>query len=390
MIYCILASFLVLCFLAVCVWNYISLKQKMPKHAFGVQELNPLLLVGVPVLVLIGLSVGGYFYGIRSNYSTEAMHTKVVSMKYEEQWSTKEQRTETYTTGSGKNQKTHTRTYYVTEYHGPFWTAYTEDGDNHSIDSVDYTRWMQRWGNERLTGVHRGSAAGLTFPKNGKIFVSQFNGAFEQIYAWTYSHTYLNKVRASHSVFKYKSATEEHKKAYKRNVCASYVNFGVLIDNEEMLGQINAQLGNKKQIHIVTIGTNQPRAMLEDVLAVWEGPNKNELLVFVGVKDNKITWSSAHSWMDNTTLHRVLEDTLVGQDFKALTFKNAYFKHVSELWKRKEFKDFDYIQMAIDPSCYIILFFVSVIGGFLYIIIVRTQYNKRNKPYDMGDYRRFY
>ena len=384
MLYWILASFLILCFTGVCIWNYLSLKTKF-------SELNPLALIAAPVLVLIGISVGGYFYGIRCNYSTEAIHTKVVSMKYEEQWSTKETRTETYTTGSGKNQKTKTRTYHVTEYHGPYWTAYTEDGNQHSIDNIDYIKWTQRWGNEKQTGIHRGSAAGFTIPKDGKIFTSHFNGMFEQICPFTYSHTYLNKVRSSHSVFKYKSATDEQKKVYQRNILSSYVNFGVLIDNSELLDQVNSILGPKKQIHIVTIGTNQPRAMIEDVLAAWEGPNKNELLVFVGVKEGKIIWSSVHSWMDNTTLHRVLADSLVGKDFKSITFKQAYFTSVSELWKRKEFKDFDYIQLAIDPMCYILIILIAGIGGFLYIIILRIVLNKQNSysPNSWSRYSRY-
>jgi hypothetical protein len=149
------------------------------------------------------------------------------------------------------------------------------------------------------------------------------------------------------------------------------VNYGANLSDEDTmtLRRVNAQLGRNSQIHILFILSNKDQSVVTDILNAWKGPNKNELLVFVGVNDNHVRWCEVHSWMDNTTLHGLItQDVLKGLDIQRIS--NNLLTLVPQYWVRKEFKDFDYLSVPISLGWYIaavILILSACIGNYFII-----------------------
>lgn len=348
------------------------------------------------------ISVGGYFLGIGHAYNSEIWDLKGVSIKHETEWTTKESRT--YTRGSGKNAKTVTEHY--TEKHGPYWTLKNDRGDETNISESEYNRWKSIWGFETKIGEHHGSAAFLGTKIDGQIFQCEWNGAFDKIMPLSEIHSYLNKVRASkYSVLKYKEVSEKIKENYPRPAdCGKFdgiFNYGanVSITEDDMLlmRRTNAFLGSRYQIHPIymlfdsTVGMS----IVDDIIAAWEGPNKNELVVFVGVeKDSKkMSWIKVESWMDDTTINGCITDLLLNKPFVARTLSNALRETVPTKWHRKKFADFDYLELEISFWCICLAVLLeimcAVIMIFVYDDIVNNSSGNVSRNYARSYFRRF-
>jgi len=268
----------------------------------------------------------------------------------------------------------------VTEYYGPYWSAIDEYGHDHSISSEKYEKWKKVWGNEKKVGIHRGSAAGFTKAITGGIFKCKWEGSIETLYPWSDVHTYKNKIRCSDSILKYKEPTESLIEKYPRpadtNNLSPIVGYGTKFAYDEQLAlrRINAMMGKRYQIHnLMLVFQGQDRGVVDDVLSAWRGPNKNELVVFVGVDGRQIKWVEVHSWMDDTTIHAMLRDKIMADKILDI---NKYCKHLQDLvpkyWKRKEFAAFDYIDVEIHWGWFVgALGFSFVCCGVAFFIINR-------------------
>jgi hypothetical protein len=332
-----------------------------------------LLISFVATAGVCGLLLWG---GCLKMYFSEVWNNRIVKITHEEKWTTHETRTETYTTGSGKNQTTHTRTIHYTDTHGPYWKAYTDQGATHTINSGTYNKWMKLWANQKKTGVHKGSSAGLDRSISGNIYACIWPKTFETIYPWASIHRYKNKVRMSDSVLKYSEPTEELMARYprpadKRNTEPWVAYSGKVLDMDPMLlRRINADMGYRRQIHalLVTFSGDTPRTVVDDVLTAWQGPNKNELVTFVALDGSEVKWVEVHSWMDDTTLHAMLRDRLAGQSWATAEYAKALQDLVPKYWRRKEFEDFDYLKVSIHGGwifAALVLSLVVVVVTFL-------------------------
>jgi len=319
--------------------------------------------------VLTGLVSGGlYWIGSAKMWYKEVWNNKITKVRHEEKWTTKEQRsrqvpdgTETYYTGTGANRTAHTRTkyrteyYYVTETHGPYWNAYDDQGSKNSISSATYQKWMKLWANEKKVGEHRGSSAGFDRAITGGIFESYWPKTFETMYPYATIHKYKNKVRQAPSVLKLPEPTEELAQKYPRpadkgNTSPVIYYGGKLPDADDMLlRRVNAKLGRRYQIHsiLVVFSGDSPRTAADDVLRAWQGPNKNELATFMSIDGTQVKWCEVHSWLDNTTIHGIVRDGLMGEPFSCQRYADLLLESVPKHWHRKQFEDFEYLKVNI-------------------------------------------
>lgn len=344
--------------------------------------------LAVNILACLLFAWGSWEGAVAKMKFREVWNFKITGIKHEMKWTTHETYTTTHTVGSGKNARTVTKTHHYTKTHGPNWYYSDEYGRENVIDEGTYNQWKAVWKNESQTGMHKGSSAGFDRKIDGPIFECSWPGAFETIWPGADTHTYVNKIRTSHSVLKWGEATKQQKAKYPRPVdkgnlmpVVVYSGSGVSGDDVLYLQRINASLGRPKEIHamLVLFGKDADRSVVTDILTAWQGPNKNELVTFVSLDGQTVRWVEVHSWMDNTTLHATLRDELMGQAFTVRRYGDLLRKYVPVQWQRKHFTPINtYLHVDIHPGWIILALILGVICGVIsYFVIERVFEGRR-------------
>jgi len=335
-----------------------------------------IFLIG-SLLISSGASYGIYVNANRSMMYNEVWHFAVKKIIHEEEWTTREMYTVQVPSGTVKGVTTYrTEIRYRTQRHGPFWKVQLDDGHICKIGSSSYNHWKNIWKNETNVGEHKGSSANFAKAITGQIYACKWNDQFNTMFPWSEIHKYTNKVRRSKSVLKYKTPTKELIKQYPRpadnNNVSSIISYGVPISAEDVLfmDRINAKLGRRYEIHIILmIFKNKDKSIVDDVMSAWQGTNKNELVIFMNVNDNKITWAKVESWMDNTKYHGMIADQIIDKPINIKKLGEYILASVGKNWHRKEFKDFEYLAVKFPWYFYafniIAITVLSIINGLL-------------------------
>lgn len=328
----------------------------------------------IPISVVVGLvlfSFIGYWIGTSHSRFNEVWNYKGVSMKYEERWNELHTYTVEVADGTDKDGNTtyHTETRTEIVDYGPYWKLYDEYGSETSISEGEYNDWKNIWWkNEKKVGHHSG------YSISGNIYEITWDGSFDKIYPMSSIKTYVNKVRAcKNSVLRYAEASEELKKKFPRpadeNNASPVIQYGFnYFSNDDMLylRRVNAHLGPRNLIHpmFVIFDSGVGMGIVNDVMSAWQGPNKNELVIFLGVnKDTKnIDLVKCESWMDNTTIYGYISDGLLNKKINAMDMGETLMVNVPKYWHKKSFKDFDYLQVEMSGWGYIFVIVMDIIG----------------------------
>lgn len=361
-------------------WNVVKRSGEFDsKYALSSNRKKFLIFLLVSFVVTGLISGGLYWGGVASMYDNEVWNCKILKVKHEEKWTTRESRTRRVACGTDSkgNTKYRTETYYVTETHGPYWKAIDEYRNVSRISSSTYNKWKSVWSNEKKVGVHKGSAAGFGRAITGGIFECYWTKEFETIYPWASIHRYKNKVRKAPTVFNLGEPTEELMEKYPRpaekkngsGVC--YYGVGLHGVDDLHIRRVNAHLGPKYQIHTLLIPLGKDdRYKVQDILTAWQGPNKNELVTFFGHENGVPAWCEVHSWMDDTTLHGNLRDWMMSAPFTTDRYAKALLSDVPKHWIRKEFEDFDYLKVSIHWGWILAALLTSLVAELVVFLIV--------------------
>ncbi len=347
------------------------------------------------------------FAGTDNAKYSEIWNYKVVSIKHTEEWTVRESRTREVSCGTDKkgNTKYRTETYYVTEHYGPYWNSTDEYGDVHTISQEEYDKWAKIWGNSKVVGHHKGTATLLHTAISGDIFQCVWAGDFDRMYPFHYIRNYVNKVRATKNIWSTAEPDAKDKALFTRpadvgNVIpiVSYDSSGSMFNDEEKLylERKNCIWGPSKQMHLMLVIFNSKDSgidMVARVLNAWQGPNKNELCVFMGLDaDRKTTWIQTVSWMDDTTLHALINDHWLGKRIDVKEFAGFIDGNLKN-WKRKSFKDFDYIRIEICNGAKIIDCILQILLYIGYVItlvvVLRDNFSDGRHSYS-NSYRSIY
>ena len=84
----------------------------------------------------------------------------------------------------------------------------------------------------------------------------------------------------------------------------------------------------------------------------WEGGNKNEFIVCIGTDNSgNFEWVDAFSWMSKPALEAEVEDFIYdNEDMTLKKFAKWLPQQVSEHWQRRDFKDFEYLQIELTST----------------------------------------
>ena len=144
---------------------------------------------------------------------------------------------------------------------------------------------------------------------------------------------------------------------------------------------INGMYGGKYQFRLfILVYPDRPVSVVEKQKAYWKNGNKNELVVCIGYNTQKkdIMWCECFSWSDAPKLEVETKQYFLDKDSLDFTGYCTFLKsRVPYDWKRKEFKDFKYIEIDLSDGQVSFLFTLVLLYNILIsIYIVRNQFKE--------------
>lgn len=336
-----------------------------------------------------------YFVGERQNYYSEIWNYKIVRVEHYEDWDERvscrhpKYKTVTHTDSKGN---TYTTTEqdgyhhaYDVDYHPEYWAAVDEYKDDHRISQQTYNNWKRIWSNEVFIDMKRDYHS-----DDGDMYRSIWNGEFDKLFPWEHVQDYQNKIRKSQSVFKFKEVEEETTEKYwrpsdekKTNSIFSYDGQKFSSNEDIMIRRVNATLGRNEKVHSMIFlwdGNKNPMSIMDEVLGAWKGPNKNELIIAIGIDSSRnILWTRVDSWCSDTTIHALIRQDI--DEIKILDFekvKNILLNRIPSYWDKKSFSEtFEYIRVPTPNWCYvwnsIIIIVLGVAAGLLFVFNLEEE-----------------
>lgn len=218
----------------------------------------------------------------------------------------------TYQTGYAHANDGYFHSYDVDD-HPPEWHVISSLGADFSIYQSEFERLGIQFGNREFVNLHRRQGMYGYHSINGNRYDATWQGERPKLEPVTSVHSYENRIKASsHSILKFRDVGKARaKELYSYPSVNHYAQKCVLggagpttSGGEKKLMQMNAALGSVKQVRVyVMIFKNQPVAAAVDQEAHWQGGNKNELDICVGVDEQyEVQWAYVFSWSKSETL----------------------------------------------------------------------------------------
>lgn len=329
-----------------------------------------------------------------STMDTEYIGAYVTSTTYYEAWDEMVQVQKTRQvpcgTDSKGNVKYRTETYTVWErrYHPEHW-AYT---DNLSRFEHSISKKMFNIINNRLQAKPEFKDMHRHYHMiDGDAYVRKYKGDMETCYPLTYTHSYENRVKASdHSIFKFRDLSPEEIKRYsvydypgiKEMDQNPIIGKKVPYEAEKLIRYINGHYGKESQIRVFILLFDSPDINIGDMQrSHWLGGNKNEFVVCLGVDSTKVSWCFPFSWQDQPKLEVMTKQYFIDNpELDIEKYGEFLIKNIKQ-WKRKEFKDFEYIsvELSINQLLIIIIIIICYNIGISYWVITNDYKEDCNK-----------
>ena len=224
-------------------------------------------------------------------------------------------------------------------------------------------------------------------------------------------HTYENKVQASYSIFKHKGIDPSQYPDlpdYPKQV-TSYFNVDRIIGyvpNKQIalqhLADINSDLNKSipdpenqgkmrswKEVNLifVNVGANKPEDYGYALQDKWKGGNKNDFVVSFSM-DNQgnIAWVYPFSWSESELLKLHVRDYMMNlkKMINFVSVEDEVSKMVANEFVRKQFVDFNYLQIDITTTAWVIIWVLNILLILFYVwmeVIGDGKYKSRNVRY---------
>ena len=294
-------------------------------------------------------------------------------------------------TDSDGNAIYRTETYdcsYV-DYHPAEWTMIHNGSTRETnISQEGYNKIKNKFGTPLVfIDMHR-----HYHTQDGDCYECCFNGDRNRMWALTKSHSYKNKILGSKSLFNFSEVSEAIKKEYK---LYDYPDFNYINSQNPIMSEIaisravidsfkyiNAYYGSKYQFRIyVMIWKNALFETSTYQQDYFIGGNKNELCICISVDNNGyIQWVNAFSWEDKPEL-RVGVNHLFekGERLDLMKLNRYLLTEVPQKWKRKAFKDFDYINISLSSRQWVMILIITLIYNIVIaLIVINNEYTYNN------------
>lgn len=337
-----------------------------------------------------------YSFVYISSLDKEYLSDLVSKITYYEDWDETVMVTHTRTVSCGKG-KTRTETYVVPErrYHPKRYVYETVTGETNDVSEDEYKLICYKLNMPAVfKDMHRSYRS-----KDGDAYVTSWNRTRENSYPVTWTHLYQNKVKASsYSIFKYGNMSEEEIKEnklfdypeIKNNDQNPILGFTATDTDIDAVRYLNGYRGPKNQIHVFILCFNNPSLEVAEMQkAYWQGGNKNEFVVCLGVKNNTVIWCNPFSWSDEPMLEVKTRDYFIKHpDINFKDYAEWLDTQIDKNWHRKEFNDFNYLSIELSIGWYIAILIIMLCYNVAISYWVITNEFTLDKP--SGKYGRYY
>ena len=210
-------------------------------------------------------------------------------------------------------------------------------------------------------------------------------------------HSYVNKVNASYSIYRHEDVSIEdypNLPDYPNKVRDKFhVDriIGVVPNKEEAIEALAAQntrlnefipdpekegkMRSWKQVNMIFVNVGKDENMLSGYALqdLWRNGSKNDFIVTFSMnEDGKLNWAYPFSWSEVELLKLEVRDYMMDleqvEDFVVVVDEVA--KLVEDKFERKEFADFNYLQIEVSSGANIFIWFVNLMLGGLYFYMV--------------------
>lgn len=318
-------------------------------------------------------------------YDTEYLGGYITKITHYDEWDEWIHKTCTRQVPCGRDSKGHTiyrtETYDCSyrDYHPECW-KYT---DNYNREEYFYNKSyfdaaMKELGYPKMVfrDMHRNY-----YRIDGDAQDYYYDGTPQHVRALVWKNSYQNKILASHSIFKFEDIDDDDADSLglfrypdvKDNDQAVILGFKAGKEVHKQYKYINSVYGSKKQFRIyVLVFRDKPLEISEKQKSYWQGGNKNEFVLCLGYNTKKgtIDWCNPFSWCDKPELEVATKRYFREHPRMDLSKYPQWLENHLHLWKRKEFKDFDYIENELTKGQSIALLIIILFFDILVSILL--------------------
>ena len=307
---------------------------------------------------------------------TEYLGGYVTKIIYYEEWDEMVLRTKTRRVPCGRDSNGHTQyrteTYTVWErdYHPEEW-VYVNNENNweHNISKKLYEKIKNRLNSPTIFKDMKRNYHRI----DGDAYITMYDGSIEHLYDITWSQKYKNKVQASQSntIFKMLDIDKEMADSlglYEYPEITDLAQNPILgrnVSKEELqiFRYINAMKGKKNEFRTYVLFFNYDEFNKSELQkSYWQNGNKNEFIVCLGMKGDSVAWTNSFSWCDMPKLEIKTRNYFINNPKLDLVKYGTWLNNnIDENWVRKEFDDFNYIDIELSTGQYIALFFLTIV-----------------------------
>lgn len=340
---------------------------------YDIINIESSLIGAIALIILYGIIIGINYSN--KTASIEIWSGEIIKVEHKEEWDEWiPPRTETYTK-TDSNGKTVTYTKTIPGY------------------------WKHHYATNHITTTDNGRFEVYKTPDGRKLndrFVNSTKELEEHFpigSATASTHIYTNKIKSSYSIFKNKEINlndypdlfeypQEYTSYYSINRL-----LGEFKDKErksKLLDKVNSDLNNTtnpnnkekikgyKQVNLILVNFGDKSEdygyALQDF---WQNGAKNDVVVTFGTdKNGKPTWSYVFSWSEVEILKTDIRELILSvEDINKEYDKTleSISKLIEEKFVRREFAEFDYIQIELSTFSKIMLILVFI-GIIIYIV----------------------
>lgn len=337
-----------------------------------------IVMIAIPIVVsiVIRLIMIGY-----NNTDIEYLGDYITKVRHYDDWDEWVHRTCTRTYKSGNTIRTQTYDCSYRRYHPERWSYFDQDGEEHWLFfEEEFNKIVQKFGTQMVfVDMNR-----RYYTKDGDAQEYCWDGSEKTAWPVTHSHTYKNKLQNSRSIFNFEDIDKDYADSiglYEYPPIEMYDQTPILshtiklpINQEGALRYTNGFYGKKYQFRVfVLLFENEDIEISEKQRSYWKGGNKNELVVCLGVKNNKVDWCNAFSWCDVPTIDVKTESYFTQNDTLDLkAYSDLLRKSLDNgEWVRKNFEDFSYLkpELSLTQEIWVLVISILLNIGFAVFII---------------------
>lgn len=345
----------------------------------------------IPVVVSVIFILIGKYMAIKSlTDDTQYLGGYTTQVRYYEPWNEYIHRTCTRSYKCGKSTCHTTYDCSYVKYHPEYWTAETTLG-TFTISKKRYEEILHNKFHIDQPTFHDMERRYHT--QDGDMYYGSWDNKDENLVPIATSETYENKPKASHSVYHFQELDSIDIRMYKpfdypsidennQQNCLLGINDKV---SEHKLQVLNARLGKSKHVRVfIVVFKNQPVEAGHVQERYWEGSNKNEFVITIGINDkNEVIWAYDFSWSEVEEAKVETREFLLAQrELNLPALVDFTYKEIEQKWVPRNFHEFDIL--TIHPSMTAIMWIMGLtillnVGMSIWIVLNEFEDEKNWK-----------